>query len=551
MKRLLILFLLLMPLALAQSSDYNNYETLDMKFNLNSNFQLNDMAKDSKIDFIEANVTIFPHESHNSQVTSLIATSNPTTDDYQKSDDMISFKWDKPTQSNFKINLESTVKSKNVLHAVDSKIKFPVTEVRSQFTSPSNHIDINKDIHDKAREIVKYENDLFMAEFKLAQWIEQNIKYDLSTLTADVVQPSSWVLENREGVCDELTNLFISMSRSLGVPARYVTGVAHTNINNEWGPHAWAEVYFPDVGWVPFDVTYGQFGWVDPSHTKLKTTLDSGDPSIKYLWRGRRIDFSAEEININTELIKTGNKIENLASIQVLPLFDAVGPGSYVPIEVKVANNNKYYLPEKIVVTKAPELTERNVKSVLLEPHTEESVFWIIKIPETLEPYTKYYTTIEVEDMFHQSSQYNLTYSVGREVITKQKAESMIKTQDENFVVQDIPSSPLVQIKNLEYNKNPSYKEQFKIKFLLEQVEPAKDLKVFINNREIVSLDRLENSKNVEIKSQGKDFMNNKFHLRVTYKDESNAPYNLEQDFPILVKELPWYIVIFKAFGLI
>ena len=73
-----------------------------------------------------------------------------------------------------------------------------------------------------------------------------------------MTEPATWVYDNRQGVCDELTGLFISMLRELGIPARFVSGVSYTNLPEfakPWGGHGWAEVWFPDVGWVPFDVT--------------------------------------------------------------------------------------------------------------------------------------------------------------------------------------------------------------------------------------------------------------------------------------------------------
>ncbi|MBC7841873.1 MAG: class II glutamine amidotransferase, partial [Gemmatimonadaceae bacterium] len=70
------------------------------------------------------------------------------------------------------------------------------------------------------------------------------------------------VYVNRHGVCQDFTNLFICMSRLLGVPARYVcgyvyTGPRHENHRQSEASHAWAQVYLPDVGWKGFDPTNG------------------------------------------------------------------------------------------------------------------------------------------------------------------------------------------------------------------------------------------------------------------------------------------------------
>jgi transglutaminase-like putative cysteine protease/predicted glutamine amidotransferase len=70
------------------------------------------------------------------------------------------------------------------------------------------------------------------------------------------------VYANRRGVCQDFTNLFICLTRLLGVPARYVcgylyTGEKHPNHAQAEASHAWVQVYLPDVGWRGFDPTNG------------------------------------------------------------------------------------------------------------------------------------------------------------------------------------------------------------------------------------------------------------------------------------------------------
>ena len=125
-------------------------------------------------------------------------------------------------------------------------------------------------------------------------------------MTADVTQPASWTLREERGVCDELSGLFIAMSRSLGIPARFFTGVAYTNWEgkNEWGPHGWAEIYIPDAGWVPYDVTYGEYGFVDSSHIKLQDSVDAGKSSVGYSWLGRDVDLKINKFETNVSLLQ-------------------------------------------------------------------------------------------------------------------------------------------------------------------------------------------------------------------------------------------------------
>src|SRR3954449_4882499 len=73
----------------------------------------------------------------------------------------------------------------------------------------------------------------------------------------------------RSGVCQDFTNLFITLARLLGVPARYVCGYIHTGNNGDTragsdATHAWVELYIPNMGWKGFDPRKGVLPQPDP-----------------------------------------------------------------------------------------------------------------------------------------------------------------------------------------------------------------------------------------------------------------------------------------------
>jgi transglutaminase-like putative cysteine protease len=66
----------------------------------------------------------------------------------------------------------------------------------------------------------------------------------------------------RRGVCQDFANLFITMARLLGIPARYVCGYLYTGANSTTraqsdASHAWVQLYIPNIGWKDFDPTNG------------------------------------------------------------------------------------------------------------------------------------------------------------------------------------------------------------------------------------------------------------------------------------------------------
>ncbi len=77
--------------------------------------------------------------------------------------------------------------------------------------------------------------------------------------------PLTQVLETRQGVCQDFAHLGIACLRSLGLPARYVSGYLETDpppgrpkLTGADVSHAWFSVLFPGAGWLDLDPTNDQ-----------------------------------------------------------------------------------------------------------------------------------------------------------------------------------------------------------------------------------------------------------------------------------------------------
>lgn len=67
----------------------------------------------------------------------------------------------------------------------------------------------------------------------------------------------AYVISEGHGDCGQVSLLYISLMRTLGVPARWESGwMLHPGEENL---HDWAEVYFEGVGWVPVDCSFGRY----------------------------------------------------------------------------------------------------------------------------------------------------------------------------------------------------------------------------------------------------------------------------------------------------
>lgn len=79
----------------------------------------------------------------------------------------------------------------------------------------------------------------------------------------------AYVVEQGHGDCGQVTLLYISLMRTLGVPARWISGwMLHPG---EVNYHDWGATYFEGVGWVPVDVSFGRY-------------LNARDPEAKYFY---------------------------------------------------------------------------------------------------------------------------------------------------------------------------------------------------------------------------------------------------------------------------
>jgi transglutaminase-like putative cysteine protease len=80
-----------------------------------------------------------------------------------------------------------------------------------------------------------------------------------------VTTPVEEVFDQREGVCQDFAHLGIACLRSLGLPARYVSGYLETDppagrpkLRGADASHAWLAVLIPDFGWLEVDPTNDQ-----------------------------------------------------------------------------------------------------------------------------------------------------------------------------------------------------------------------------------------------------------------------------------------------------
>ncbi|NQV08842.1 transglutaminase domain-containing protein [Candidatus Woesearchaeota archaeon] len=434
MKRgLLLLLLIVLPFASAQSNMFTSKDLIS-NMKISSGVELKSLGEGFRIRSVVIDNSFYPRQDWYQIVNDL-----EIYPDYFMNETLIRFEWKDPEETELDFEVSAIVQTRNAFVEVREKIKFPILNLPDEFDEymiPRSNIDSdNRAIIETASNIVEGEDDLYEAVFKIADWVESSIDYSLDTLTSTVSQPASWVLDKRYGVCDELTSLFIALSRSVGIPARYISGVAYTNWNdlNDFGAHAWAEVYFPDVGWIPFDITYGEFGFVDASHIKLKESLDSDEASVNYRWEGWMADLETKELDISTETQEIGDKLEQLIEITASMIKDEVMFGSYNVVEVLLNNPNNFYVPTEVFISRSEgiETDEDLRKQVLLKPNQEKTIYWILKVDDDLEENYKYTFRVLSYTTRNASSETEFTASTRNPYFSLTEVREILEQRDE------------------------------------------------------------------------------------------------------------------------
>lgn len=97
----------------------------------------------------------------------------------------------------------------------------------------------------------------------VAEYVRRSGQYDL--MTPKVPRGKDFVLyflqESHQGYCVHFASATVMLLRTVGIPARYVTGYAVKGEPNQWqtvtqnDAHAWVEYYVPSVGWQRLDPT--------------------------------------------------------------------------------------------------------------------------------------------------------------------------------------------------------------------------------------------------------------------------------------------------------
>ena len=171
------------------------------------------------------------------------------------------------------------------------------------YTLDSPFVHHSRELKNFALESFSAQRPLLDAILDFNQRIYQNFQYDpgFSTLATPVAD----VLQQKKGVCQDFAHLAIGALRSIGIPARYVSGYLETlpppgqqKLVGADASHAWLSVFIPGWGWIDIDPTNGSLP--DERYLTLGWGRDYGDVTpLKGVMNGG----GAHELEVEVDVV--------------------------------------------------------------------------------------------------------------------------------------------------------------------------------------------------------------------------------------------------------
>jgi transglutaminase-like putative cysteine protease len=137
-------------------------------------------------------------------------------------------------------------------------------------------------VHDLALKVTLGAKNEYEAAQRIRDYLQTTYTYDTKNVPVPNDQQDyvdQFLFESKRGYCNNFSSAMAVMMRSLDYPTRWVTGFykgamdsSYTAADNNRyiyenaDAHSWVEVYFPTVGWIPFDPTpnfYSSFAQSD------------------------------------------------------------------------------------------------------------------------------------------------------------------------------------------------------------------------------------------------------------------------------------------------
>lgn len=163
------------------------------------------------------------------------------------------------------VRLAVTAVNTTGLDTIETKAPFPLAavprEIRDYLGATEQVQSDHARIRSLAGEMTRGVATEFDAVQRLISWVVDHLSYVNPPQQYDAL----YALESGKGNCQNYSHLSAALLRAVGIPTRIINGITMGRpFDVAWqkgvmtfkmgqGRHSWIEVWFPDLGWVPFD----------------------------------------------------------------------------------------------------------------------------------------------------------------------------------------------------------------------------------------------------------------------------------------------------------
>lgn len=117
------------------------------------------------------------------------------------------------------------------------------------------HIVFTPEIRKQAARIIGKETNTLAQARKIFRWVSAHVPWNAEDEYCLIPSLAIKGFTARRGDCGVQNTVFITLCRSVGIPARWQSGFETKP--GQWGMHDWAEIYLAPWGWLPADASYG------------------------------------------------------------------------------------------------------------------------------------------------------------------------------------------------------------------------------------------------------------------------------------------------------
>ncbi len=181
-----------------------------------------------------------------------------------------------------------------------------------------------------AHSLVGNEKNPVLQASIIYDWIVSNFPWAGAREYSTIPNIPEYVIDNGHGDCGQVSLLYITLLRCLGIPARWESGYMLFPFGVNY--HDWSETYFEGIGWVPTDVSMGRDMIGEPLSDYYKTGIDiyrfaanegvnaAFDPAKRFI-RSETVDNQAGEVewregNLEYKDFSSSLSIDSLIKIE-------------------------------------------------------------------------------------------------------------------------------------------------------------------------------------------------------------------------------------------